>query len=98
MTISNTDPRLQSYRDRLIRLEQERRDRAEDIREVGKEMKGAGLLAEEIAAIKILVKRHFEDDSKRAKRERIEETVEDIAAKLGDFVSLPLGAAAVERA
>ena len=85
------DERSAAYLARLIRLEEERRDNATDRSELAMEMKGAGLLAEEIAGIKLAVKRHFESDERRAFRE----TAESVAAALGDFASSPLGDAAV---
>ncbi len=92
--MTNTDQRLTSYRDRAIRLETEKRNLAEDLKELWKEAKGNGVSKDEIAGAKLSVKRHFEDDEKRAKRV----TAEEVAASLGEFASSPLGGAAVRAA
>jgi hypothetical protein len=89
----NTDERAHTFKERLIRLEQERLDNAEAKKDLGAEMKSANLLKEEIAGIKLAVKRHFETQEKREFRE----SVESFAEALGDFKDLPLGAAAVSR-
>ena len=91
MTI--TDERAAAFLARLIRLEEERRNNAEDRKELGAEMKSAQLLAEEIAGIKLAVKRHFETQEKRAFRE----TAESFAEALGDFKDTPLGDAVLPR-
>lgn len=89
--MTNTDERAANFLARLIRLEQERRDNAEDRKELGVEMKDAELLKEEIAGIKLAVKRHFEDPDKR----KFRESAEEFAAALGGFADTPLGNAAV---
>jgi uncharacterized protein (UPF0335 family) len=94
MEMSNVDTRMKSFFDRSVRLEQEKRDIAESQKDLVKEMKGVGFGADEIAGIKLAVKRHFESQEKKAKRE----SAESIASALGDFVDLPLGAAAVRAA
>ncbi len=91
--MSNVDQKLVSYRDRLIALETEKREIAESIRDLSKEMKGIGISADEIAGVKLAVRRSFESDEKRAKRE----TAEEFAAALGAFRDSPLGQAAVDR-
>lgn len=88
---TNTDERAANFLARAIRLEQERRDNAEDRKELGVEMKKAELLKEEIAGIKLAVKRHFETDDKRQFRE----SAEQFAEVLGDFKDTPLGDAAL---
>jgi hypothetical protein len=92
MMATNTDEKAQSFLARLIRLEQERRDNAEDKKEIGVEMKEAQLLKEEVAGIKLAVKRHFEEPEKRELRE----SAEEFAAALGEFASSPLGDAAIK--
>lgn len=87
----NTDDKAASYKDRLIRLETERRERSDDIKYLLAEARAAGLLKEEIAGIKLAAKRAFETQEKRQFRE----SVEEIAAALGDFQLLPLGQAAI---
>jgi hypothetical protein len=87
----NTDDKAAPYVARLIKLETERRERSEDIKELMLEARAAGLLKEEIAGIKLAAKRAFETGGQRQFRE----SVEEIAAALGDFQLLPLGAAAI---
>jgi len=89
--VSNTD-RAAAFLARLVNLEQERRENAEDRKELGTEMKAADLTKVEIAGIKLAVKRHFEDDGARALRE----SVEEFAEALGGFKDTPLGEAAIE--
>ncbi len=91
--MSNTDQKAVTFKERLIRLEQERLDNAEAKKDLGAEMKSANLLKEEIAGIKLAVKRHFETQERRVFRE----SVESFAEALGDFKDSPLGAAAVSR-
>ena len=87
---SNTDERAVEYRNRLTHLEEEKRQLSEDIREISKEMKSSGLSKEEIAGIKLAVRRYFETDAKRMSRE----TAEEFAASLGQLIGTPLGEAA----
>jgi len=91
--MTNTDERAKTFLARLIRLEEEKRANAEDRKELGAEMKSANLLKEEIAGIKLAVKRHFEEPEKR----RFRESVEEFAEALGEFRDTPLGGAAVAR-
>lgn len=90
---TNQDTRALAFKERLTRLETERRDIAESIRDMSKEMKGVGLTADEVAGVKLAVRRSFETADAKAKRE----TVEEFASALGDFADLPIGRAAVER-
>lgn len=94
MSISNTDERAISIKKRLIRLEIEKRERMEDIKELMLEAKASGLLKEEIAAIKLAARRYFETEDKR----KFRESVEDIARALGDFADMPLAQAAMDMA
>jgi hypothetical protein len=89
---TNTDEKAQAFLARLIRLEQERRDNATDRAELLVEMKAADLLKEEIAGIKLAVKRHFEEPEKRELRE----SAEQFAEALGEFAATPLGDAAIK--
>ena len=91
--MTNTDEKAAAFLARLIRLEEEKRENAEDRKEVLTEMKSAHLLAEEIDGVKLAVKRHFETDAKRVKRE----SAESFAEALGPYRDTPLGAAAMER-
>lgn len=92
--MSNVDGKTKAFCDRMVRMETEKRDLAESVRDLAKEMKGVGLGPDEIAGIKLAVKRHFETEEARAKRE----SAESVADALGDFKDSPLGAAAVSRA
>lgn len=83
------DARLRSIVDRIVRLDEERRERAEDIREVYAEAKSAGF---DVKALRIVVKHEIEDDAKRAERERVQAEADLMLAAIG-----PLGASAVER-
>ena len=89
---SNTDEKAAAYLARMIRLEDEKRQNAEDRRELIKEIAGAGLLAEEIAGLKLAVRRHFEAPAKRQFRE----TAESFADALGAFKDTPLAQAAIK--
>jgi uncharacterized protein (UPF0335 family) len=89
--MSNVDGKTKAYFDRMLRLETEARELAESKRDLAKEMKGCGLTKEEIAGIKLAVRREFETEDKRVSRE----AAEDVAEALGDFKDSPLGAAAV---
>lgn len=91
--MTNTDEKAAAFLARLIRLEDEKRQNAEDRSEVLTEMKSAHLLKEEIAGIKLAVRRHFETEDKR----KFRESAEEFADALGPFRDSPLGAAAIER-
>jgi uncharacterized protein (UPF0335 family) len=86
-----TDDRQIRYRDRLIRLEQEKRDSADAIKDLMIEAKSAGLLKEELAGIKLNARRYFEKPAKRQERE----AAESISDALGEFADTPLGVAAI---
>lgn len=81
--MTNTDTRLAGYKARLLRLEDKKREAAEDIKEVKKEMKGAGLSKAEIAGVVLAVKREFESDERKATRTLAEE-IADMLAASGD--------------
>jgi hypothetical protein len=89
--MTNYDEKSIRFRDRLIRLEQERLDNVEAKKDLAAEMKDQKLLKEEIAGIKLAVKRHFETTEKKTYRE----SVESFAESLGSFRDSPLGAAAI---
>jgi len=94
MSDSNVDERLQSFVTRVVNLETEKRERAEDIREVYSEAKSAG---HDIPALRIVVKRALESADKRAKRETAEQIAESMMHALGMLSDMPLGRAALER-
>ncbi len=90
--MKNTDTKLGSFLDRIIRLETERRERAEDIKEIYVEMKGRDLTKAEIAGVRLAVKRSFETDAKLQARL----SAEEVAASLGHLLGTPLADAAME--
>jgi uncharacterized protein (UPF0335 family) len=61
---------LRAYIERIERLEQEKRELAEDIKEVYGEAKGAGF---DVAAIRAIIRRRKEDVEKRKEREALME-------------------------
>lgn len=78
--MSNVDPKLSAYYARVLRLETEKREAAEGLADLGKEMKANGLSADEIAGVKLAVKRSFESAEKAAKRTAAEEVADMLAA------------------
>ncbi len=90
----NRDERLASLVERLTNLETEKRESAEDIREVLKEAASAGY---DVPALRIVVKRALEADDKKKKRETAEEIAASMMVALGMIGDLPLGQAAIER-
>jgi len=79
---------------RIGRIEDEITVLKEDQKSIYAEAKAAG---HNPAAMKQALKLHRLDADKRYKCERMQETVEEYRAALGDFADLPLGKAAVER-
>ena len=92
--MTNVDERAARFLARLVKLETEKRERGEDIRELMIEAKSAGLLKEELAALKLAARRHFETNERRVFRE----SVEDFAASLGQLSGTPLAASRMRRA
>lgn len=88
---SNGDQQLANFYARWHRLESDRRDGAEDIRELKTEMKSGGYRPAQIAGVALAVRRSFESEKAKDKRE----TAEDVAVALGGFASTPLGIAAI---
>lgn len=86
--------RLRSIVERIIRLEEEKKGLSSDIKDIYTEAASAGYAAK---AIRINVKRLMEDDTQRQKRQAIQEEADLIEVALGDFVTSPLGAAALDR-
>jgi len=85
----------QKYFARITRLETERREIGEAIRDVYTEVKAAGLNA---AALRREVRRAMETGEQRAKREDIERDAEVIRSALGELADTPLGRAALHNA
>lgn len=77
--MTNVDQRLASYRDRVLRLESEKREAADMLKDIRKEMKSNGLGADEIAGIFLAVKRSFESSDKAAKRTAAEHVADMLA-------------------
>lgn len=71
---------LASYRDRWLRIEMEKRERSEDLRELKKEMLGAGVSKDEVAGVALAVRREFESADRRAKRTEAERIADELAA------------------
>ena len=83
------------YIDRIVALEEEKREIALSIRSVYEEVKAANFLK---GAIRMVVKRKLETDEERASREAIESEAEQIMVSLGLLRDTPLGEAAVQAA
>lgn len=82
---------LQSFVDRIEKLEEEKRAIADDIKDIYAEARGNGFDAKIIR--KIVSMRRMD----AAKRREEEETLDLYLTALGGFIDTPLGAAAVER-
>ena len=92
-TISdNSNGQLRSIIERIERIEEEVKSLNGDKREIYAEAKSNGY---DPRAIRELIKERKQDQSKRGEIEAIKDIYRNA---LGEFVSTPLGAAAVERA
>ncbi len=91
---ANTDQRLRSIVDRIVRLEEERAGLGGDIKDIYAEAKSVGY---DVAALRLVVKREREDAEKREKRETAEQIAAAMEAALGILRDTPLGAAAMEK-
>ena len=94
-TGTNTDERLRSLRDRAVRLTEERKALASDLKDIYAEAKSAGY---DVDALKLVVRDVCEDDAKKQKRATREEMADMMRHSLGMIADLPLGQAAIERA
>lgn len=94
---SNEPPsaRVRSIVDRIVHLEEERRELSADIKDIYTEAKSAGFTP---AAIRILVRRELESAEKRADRIAVEGEVEMLTRSLGLFAETGLGQAALAKA
>ena len=88
---SATAKRLLSIIERIERLEEERKNLGEDVKDIYKEAKSDGFDA---PTIRLIIKHRAEDEAKRAEREALLETY---LAALGQLADTPLGKAATER-
>lgn len=85
---------LRSYVDRLVRLEEEKRALAEDIKEVKLEAKSQGFDSKVITQ---MVRESLMDESARAEQREFETLCEVYRASLGMLNGTPLGDAAIDR-
>lgn len=81
------------YIDRIVALEEQKREIALAIREVYREVEEADFLK---GSIRMVVKRKLETDGERASREAIESEAEQIMVSLGMLRDTPLGDAAMQ--
>lgn len=79
---SNVDPQHKAFFDRLRNIETQKRDAAEDAKDLSVEMKDQELSADDIAGIKLAVRRSFESPEKKAKREAREHVADQLALAL----------------
>src|SRR5437016_7742950 len=92
--LDNVDKRLDSLVSRIVRLEEEKRETSDAIKDVYIEAKSAGYNPK---ALRVIVRRRLESEEDRSKREVIEAEVELLEARLGDLAKMPLGRAAIDR-
>jgi len=85
---------LKSLRDRIVRLEEQKKEIAEDIKETYAEAKGRGY---DTKALRQVVKREMETAAEAEKRRETEAITELYLANLGMLDGTPLGDAARER-
>lgn len=85
--------RLRSYIDRIVRLEEQRRELAEDVKDIYTEAKHAGY---QPATLRKVVKRRLETDEQRAKRQQLQADLEMVLAELGAWENTPLAQAMAE--
>jgi uncharacterized protein (UPF0335 family) len=85
--------KLRSLLDRAVRVETERKELGDALKDLYTEAKSAGY---DPKAMRVLVKRELETPEKQAKRQELEMTVEMMEAALGEFSTSPLGAAAIQ--
>lgn len=95
MTNSRPADDLRSYRDRIVRLEQEKKQIAQDIKDVLAEAQGRGY---DTKALRVLIKRSMETEEERHSRVTTELIAELYLASLGMLDGTPLGEAARKRA
>ncbi|AXS39780.1 DUF2312 domain-containing protein [Breoghania sp. L-A4] len=85
---------LRSFRDRIVRLEEEKKAISDDIKEVYKEAAGTGF---DRKALRAIVKESMESDADREARLEVEAVTDLYLAALGMLGGTPLGAAARKR-
>lgn len=92
---NNAPSQLRSFVDRLVRLEERKREIAEDIKDVKIEAKGAGF---DKRVVTQMVRETMMDEEQRAAQREFEEICEVYRASLGMLGGTPLGEAARKRA
>ncbi|WP_322997472.1 DUF2312 domain-containing protein [Castellaniella sp.] len=85
---------LRAFRDRIARLEEEKKALQADIKDVYAEVKACGF---DTKAMRVVVKRYLEDESQRTERRETEELAKIYLANLGMLDGTPLGDSARER-
>lgn len=85
---------LRAYKARAIEITEQINQLKEELKDEYAAMQASGF---SVPAVKRLVKRHFETNEQRAKREAVEEITDIYAAKLGILGGIPLGEAARDR-
>lgn len=95
--LTNRSPadELRSLRDRIVRLEEDKKSIGDDIKDVYAEAKGRGY---DVKALRITVKRQMESVSDKRARQETEAIAELYLASLGMLDGTPLGEAARKRA
>ncbi len=86
---TDTAQRLLSIIQRIERLEEQKKELSEDVKDIYREAKSAGFDA---PTIRLIIKHRAEDAAKRAEREALLETY---LAALGQLSDTPLGNAAM---
>ncbi len=91
---ASTADKLRAYRDRIVRLEEEKKELSSDIKDIYAEAKSEGF---DMRALRRVVKDSMMDDTQRA-AQRETETIADLyRASLGMLNGTPLGEAARRR-
>ncbi len=91
---ASTADKLRAYRDRIVRLEEEKKELSSDIKDIYAEAKSEGF---DMRALRRVVKDSMMDDTQRA-AQRETETISDLyRASLGMLDGTPLGEAARRR-
>ena len=90
--IPPTAAEIRNMVDRIVRLEEEKKETADTIKDIYTEADSRGYDA---PALRRLVKEARETDKQREKRETTETALELMRAALGTFVATPLGDAAM---
>lgn len=90
-----THDRLRAFRDRIVKLEEEKHALSEEVRDIYHEAASEGFVAKSLRKV---VKRSMMDIAKRANEQEIEEIADVYLANLGLLAGAPLNDAARGRA